>query len=89
MAFNKLTDLNDILFEELERLNDDDLMEDQETAEKEIKRAKAISEIAGKVVDNANTMLASVRIVSEYGDYSDCKNVIKLIAAPPREESKG
>jgi len=44
MARNKLSDLNDHLFEQLERLSDEDLTEEQ--LEKEIKRAKAVSGIA-------------------------------------------
>lgn len=44
---NKLTDLNNHLFEQLERLNDEELS-DQEL-EREIKRSKALSDIAGKI----------------------------------------
>lgn len=40
---NKLTDLNNHLFEQLERLNDDELSEEE--LEKEIKRSKAMEGI--------------------------------------------
>lgn len=52
---NTLSDLNNYLFEEMERLNDDELME--KDAEKEIRRAKAISGIASQIVQNGNLVL--------------------------------
>lgn len=48
---NKLTDLNNHLFAELERLGDEEL--DKEELEKEIGRAKAITDVAEQVVSNA------------------------------------
>ena len=48
---NKLTDLNNHLFAELERLGDEDLKD--EALEKEIGRAKAITDVAEQVVSNA------------------------------------
>lgn len=55
MTQNKLTDLNNHLFAELERLGDEGLAGD-ELAE-EINRAGAISNIASNVVENANLAL--------------------------------
>lgn len=46
---NSLTDLNNHLFAQLERLNDEDL--DGEALEKEIARSKAIGDMAGKIID--------------------------------------
>lgn len=42
---NKLTDLNNILFEQIERLNDDDLH--GEALKQQIKRSQAIESVAG------------------------------------------
>ena len=53
---NTLVDLNDHLFEQLERLNDEELR--GEDLKDEIIRAKSISDIASKIIDNANTVLA-------------------------------
>ena len=52
---NKLTDLNNHLFAQLERLNDEDLQ--GEALEEEIKRAKAVSDISTNIINNARTVL--------------------------------
>lgn len=52
---NKLSDLNNHLFAELERLGDEDLMGDK--LQEEILRAKAISDIAGQTIANASLVL--------------------------------
>ena len=62
---NKLTDLNNHLFEELERLNDEDLKGDELTAEME--RAKAVSDIAQAIINNGNLMLKAHKQYAEYG----------------------
>lgn len=48
---NKLTDLNNILFEQIERLNDDDLH--GEALKQQIKRSQAIESVAGMIIANA------------------------------------
>ncbi|MFT8558111.1 hypothetical protein [Liquorilactobacillus hordei] len=55
MTQNKLTDLNNHLFAELERLGDEELTGDE--LAKEINRADAISNIASNVVENASLAL--------------------------------
>ena len=52
---NKLSDLNNHLFAELERLSDEDLKE--EKLLDEIERAKAITSIASQIINNANLAL--------------------------------
>ena len=52
---NKLTDLNDHLFAQLERLGDEDLS--AEDAEFEIKRSNAVTSIAREVISNAGLVL--------------------------------
>lgn len=52
---NRLSDLNDHLFAELERLNDEDL-KGEELAE-EISRAEALTGVASKIIDNASLVL--------------------------------
>jgi len=62
---NKLTDLNDHLFMQLERLNDEELTGDEML--NEIKRARAINDTAGKIIDNARLALDATRLQVEYG----------------------
>ena len=64
---NNLTDLNNYLFEQLERLNDDESIENSEQFDKEIKRSKAITDVAKAIVDNANTELNAIKLAAEYG----------------------
>lgn len=52
---NKLTDLNDHLFAQLERMGDEDLKGDE--LKQEIERGKAISGVARQVIDNAQLAL--------------------------------
>ena len=56
---NTLGDLNNILFEELERLNDEELK--GEDLQQEMNRAKAITGVATQVVMNARTVLDAAK----------------------------
>lgn len=58
---NKLTDLNNHLFAELERLSDEELKGDLLT--EEIERSKAVSDIAGKIIANANVVLQAQKFI--------------------------
>lgn len=64
---NNLSDLNNYLFEALERLNDDESLEKSEDFEKEIKRSKAITDVAKSIIDNANTELNAIKLANEFG----------------------
>ena len=55
MARNKLTDLNDHLFAQLERLGDEDLTKEQLNIE--VTRAKSISFVAKNIIENAKVVL--------------------------------
>ena len=59
MPQNKLTDLNNHLFAELERLGDEELTGKE--LREEIERAKGIARISEQVIQNANTMLRAAR----------------------------
>lgn len=63
MARSKLSDLNNHLFEQLERLNDEGISE--ENLEKEIKRAGAMTEIADKIIDVNKIGLEALKLVGK------------------------
>jgi len=58
-----LKDLNEHLFEQLERLNNPDLS--KEELDREINRAKAISAVSKSVVSSASIVLRAVELQSE------------------------
>ena len=62
---NKLSDLNNHLFEELERLNDDELTGDALQEERE--RAKAMANIAQTIINNGEPALKAQKHFDEYG----------------------
>lgn len=62
---NKLTDLNNHLFEQLERLNDEDLSEEE--LGREIQRAKAMTEVAGKIIENGKLAFEAYKYQDEFG----------------------
>lgn len=64
---NKLTDLNDHLFMQLERLSDEDLSPEQ--IEKEVKRAEAVVRVADCIVANAGVQLKAVQLAVEHGNF--------------------
>jgi len=62
---NTLEDLNNHLFEELERLNDESLTGD--AMEAEIRRAHAMNAVAQSIIGNANTVLRATQLASDLG----------------------
>lgn len=63
---NKLTDLNNHLFAQLERLSDEDL--DAEAIEREVKRADAMVEVSDQVLRIADTGLKAAKLFAEHGE---------------------
>lgn len=62
---NKLSDLNNHLFAQLERLTDEGL--DAEAIEREVKRTDAIVELSEQVLQIADTGLKAARLFAEHG----------------------
>lgn len=58
---NTLGDLNNHLFAQLERLNDESCK--GEELKEEIERSKAVSDVAGKIIANANIVLQATRTI--------------------------
>lgn len=61
---NSLSDLNNHLFAQLERLGDEELIGDK--LMEEISRAKAVTGIASQIVANGNLVLNSIRTKEEF-----------------------
>lgn len=62
---NKLSDLNNHLFAQLERLGDEELSGDK--LAEEINRAKAVTDVAQQVIANANMAVKAQALLLEYG----------------------
>ena len=65
MTRNTLGDLNNHLFEQLERLNDEDLS--GEKLQEEMSRAKAITGLASQIIANGTLVLKGREFQLEYG----------------------
>jgi len=52
---NNLGDLNNVLFDQLKRLNDDSL--DKEKLEEEVQRTRAITDVSKQVIDTGKLVL--------------------------------
>ena len=60
---NTIGDLNNHLFAEIERLGDEDLKGDE--LKQEILRAKAVVDVASRIIDNATTVLEAEKFKCE------------------------
>jgi hypothetical protein len=60
---NKLIDLNNHMFAQLERLSDEDIKEDQLAVE--INRSKAISQLATQIINNAKLALDAHKSIND------------------------
>lgn len=74
---NNLNDLNNYLFEQLERLNDDEELEKDGVLDKELKRAKAITGISTAIVNNAKLVLDVKKYADEWGVLNE-NEILKL-----------
>jgi hypothetical protein len=63
MARNKISDLNNHLFAQLERLNDEELT--KEEVSKESTRAKAITSVAAQIIKSHKLTLEAMKVVSQ------------------------
>ena len=62
---NTLGDLNNHLFEQLERLNDDDLTAEQ--LEREIRKSDAVVKVAEQIIQNGQLALRTMQHMDNFG----------------------
>lgn len=74
---NTLTDLNNYLFETLERLTDDELTEEQ--LQREITKSHAVTSVAETIIHNSELSLKALRHVEEYGIGSGDKKLPPML----------
>lgn len=63
---NKLPDLNNHLFAQLERLSEEGLTAEQ--IEQECQRADAIVDLSDQILEIANTQLKAAQLIANHGD---------------------
>lgn len=80
---NTLTDLNNYLFEQLERLNDDDLTKEQ--LDRELQKTDSIVKISEKIIENGELAFKTMKHLDEFGYHSD--KSIRLV--PPMLTTEG
>lgn len=72
---NRLTDLNNILFEQLERLTDETLS--PEALALELQRTTSVVQVADRIVDTATLQLEGAKLIVQHG----AKGLTQLPAA--------
>lgn len=65
---NKMSDLNNALFEQLERLQDDETLKDEQAFKREIERSRAVVGISSQIIKNASLTIQVAKVVAEYGE---------------------
>lgn len=73
---NTLEDLNNHLFEQLERLNDEEL--DPEALDRELRRAEGMSKVAEQIIRNGELAYKTMVHMDEYG-YNTKKTVPDML----------
>ena len=82
---NRLTDLNDILFAQLERLTDETLA--PEAIEQEVKRTQSVVQVADRIVENARLQLDAAKLIADSG--ADMRKRLPPTLGLPSGETAG
>ena len=64
---NNLADVNNHLFEMLEKLGDDDVVNDKEKLNAELQRAKAMVDVSQTILSVASVQVSALRVAEECG----------------------
>lgn len=75
---NTLNDLNNYLFEQIERLNDDSLSVDE--LDKELKKSDSIIKISEKIIANGELALKTIKHMDEYG-YGNQRTIPTMLSS--------
>ncbi len=78
---NKITDLNNHLFAQIERLSDEDLTAEQIALE--VSRAKAVVAVSDQIIAAANVHLDAAKMVAQYG--SIFKSELPMLEQKPAQ----
>lgn len=68
---NNMSDLNNYLFETIERLIDDELSDEE--LEREMRRADAVKNVAATIIENGKLALSVKKHLDEYGIENNVK----------------
>lgn len=74
---NTLADLNNYLFEQIERLNDDELTDEQ--LDRELKKTDSIVKVSEKIIQNGELAFKTMQHMDQYG-YGNQRSVPKLLS---------
>lgn len=64
---NTLQDLNNTLFEQLERLMDDETLENPDAFEREMKRSQAVTSVAAQIIQSGEISLKAAKLAQDFG----------------------
>lgn len=84
MASNNLQDLNDMFFNQMVRLDGDNI--DSKKLEKEIERAKAMNSIASTIVNNARVVLDACKFSDTRENYN--AKLPRMLGESDQQKSK-
>ena len=73
---NKLTDLNNHLFAQLERLSEEDISE--KNLAKEIERTKLVTSVSKQIIDNGKLMLDAQRAIQNEGGLIQLPDIMQI-----------
>ena len=83
---NSLVDLNEYLFEQLDRLTNDDLT--GEELETELKRAKAVTTVASNIINSTAVILDAQKHKDEYYGSNAKKDVPGILKIGNKENEQ-
>lgn len=86
---NSLKDLNDYMFELMDRLTDNSL--DDAQLQKESDRSNAVIKVAGAIVDNGRLALDSMKHMAEWGlaNEANTSKVVKMLGVGDDAKTSG
>lgn len=75
---NKLTDLNDHLFAQLERLSDEELT--AEEIAQEVTRTDAMVKVSEQIIGNATIVLRGAELLAEHGGKGTFEHMLPMMS---------